>query len=194
MFVWCPCPLKLDLKTHTDLVAGGAVENIKQSVFAVNTTAQMPFPRNKDVLVAPVAPCNFWTVSWVFFLSARLQMWQTSRPPLTYSSCTIERSPHRQRQPDRWWSAFKEPCSIKEYISPSLQNPKPNMDACRHLPPTRSPGGAQPCEATATPPSLRKQRTSLVVNFMDLILLEPRACSHRLGKHADTDIQENLSI
>lgn len=40
---WCHRPLQPDLKTHTDLVAGGEVENIKQSVvFAVNTTARLP--------------------------------------------------------------------------------------------------------------------------------------------------------
>lgn len=173
------------------------MENIKQSVFAVNTTARMPFPRNKDTLVAPVAPCNFWTVSsGLFPLSAAADVadLQTSRPPLTYSSCTIERSPHRQRQPDRWWPAFKEPCAIKEYIQPPIKTPNQTWMRVDTSPPTRSPGGAQPRKVTATTPSLRKQRTSLVVNFTGLILLEPRACSHPLGKHADTNIQENLSI
>lgn len=172
MFVWCHRPLKLVLKPHTDLNAGSAVENIKQSVFAVITTARMPLPRNKDTLLHWWLLVIFGRFHQVFFLSAWLQTWQTSRPPLTYSSCTIERSPHHQRQPDRWWLAFKEPCAIKEYISPSLQNLKPNMDACRP-PPQPGPGGAQLHKITATAPLLWKQGTNLVVNFMGLILLEP---------------------
>lgn len=81
MFVWCHRPLQLDLKTHTDLVRGSAVENIKQAYSQYIPRHEGLYHGTKTRLLRRWLLVIFGRFHQVFFLSARLQTWQTSRPP-----------------------------------------------------------------------------------------------------------------